>query len=154
MPINSWSGQEVLIDVSLRMAVIKFGKGFTENFKNHSDAALKSLFNNFIEPLKSGVPVESLPGKYKPSWEVPDFGTSMQYAFKKVSQEKNLHHYHIGYRRYYPGRDPKYPGMESEGITHTMIVKKPNSDSEIHVILRLDEKHPSPFTIPMDFEFE
>lgn len=135
------------------MVVVKFGKSFTENFKNHSDAALKSLFDNFIKPLKDGVPVGNLPGKYKPSWEVPDFGTTMQHAFRVVSEQKNLHHYHIGYRRYYPGRDPLYPGMESEGITHTMIIYDSSSDDAIHVVLRLDEKHPSPFSVPMDFEF-
>lgn len=133
--------------------MVKFGKTFTQNFKNHSDAALKSLFDNFIQPLRDGVPIQDLPGKYKPSWEVPDFGTTMQHAFRNVSQEKNLHHYHIGYRRYYPGKDPVYPGDESEGITHTMIVAGEEPGNDLHVILRLDEKHPSPFTVPMDFEF-
>lgn len=133
--------------------MIKFGKSFTEKFKTHSDAALKSLFDNFIKPIKDGVPIEELPGKYKPSWEVPDFGTKMQHAFRKVSQDKNLHHYHIGYRRYYPGKDPVYRGMESEGISHIMILSPGHPQPDTHVILRLDEKHPSPFTVPMDFEF-
>lgn len=132
--------------------MVKFGKLFTQNFKNHSDDALKALFANFIKPLKEGVPPSKLRGKYKPSWEVPDFGTKMQHAFRKVSEERNLHHYHIGYRRYYPGRDPVYRGMESEAITHTMIISEDDGASDVHVILRLDETHPTPFSIPMNFE--
>lgn len=135
------------------MVVVKFGKSFTENFGKHSNAALQSLFDNFIKPLKDGIPVEDLPGKYKPSWEVPDFGTKMQFAFREESQKRNLHHYHIGYRCYYAGKDPVYPGQESEGITHTMIVLDGEPSTDVHVILRLDETHPSPFTIPLDFNF-
>lgn len=133
--------------------MIKFGTSFVSSFKDHSDAALKALFDNFIEPIRNGVDLSDLPGKYKPSWEVPAFGTTMQQAFRKVSEDRNLHHYHIGYRFYQPGNDPDYPGQESEGIAHTMRVVEAENEIETHIILRLDETHPSPFTIPMDFDF-
>lgn len=132
---------------------VRFGTAFTETFDKLSDAALKALFENFIEPLRRGAEISQLPGKYKPSWEVPDFGTRMQFAFQQVSQEKNLHHYHVGYKFYRNGSDPKYPGKVSDGIAHTMVLLREDPRPETHVILRLDESHPSPFTIPMDFRF-
>jgi hypothetical protein len=137
------------------MPEVKFSKNGKESAKQLCDGSLKTLFDNFVEPLRQGYSIDDLEGKYKPSWELPKTysgNTSMKAALAGFAETNNLYHYHFGFRFYRTGNDPKYPGKESAGIVHTS--NHVEGEESTHVIFRVDREHPSPFTVPMRLELE
>lgn len=128
---------------------IYFSLAFCEKIHEYCDEALKKLYENFVDPLNRNYEISELPGKYKPSWELqPNCTNTMRDALAKAARKNNLHHYHFGYPFYRDGRDPKYAGYESDGIVHTSIHYHGAIDQ--HIIFKIDETHPTPFTIPTD----
>lgn len=112
-------------------------------------AAIHALWNNLIEPLQNGVAIAELQGKYKPSWIAPPgIRTPIADAMIAFSRKQSLYHYHVGYPYYKTGRDPDYPGDESNAIVHVR-----DSETALH-LLRMDLEHPSPFIVPTDLTTE
>lgn len=134
---------------------IRFGKDFIAQAKALPPEIQDKLYINFIAPLQGGYDISELQGKYKPSWIVKG---SITCPFRKMlvdhSRGNNLYHYHFGHPFYRPGRDPDYPGDESNGIIHTQVLFHDDGNGawDQHVIFRLDEKHPTPFSVPMNLE--
>lgn len=129
-------------EVTLNQKSVDQLKRFPEQVRN-------CLFNNFIIIAKKhSYPdlIDSLEGKFKPSWEC-DYGFSiMKDAFLKEAKSANLHHYHFGYLFYKDGYDPTYPGKVSDGIIHFHIYHK--SDKTEFRVIEICLEHPSPFKIP------
>ena len=132
---------------------INISKTALLSLQHKDDTLLRKLFDNFIKPLRLGYTVSELEGKYKPSWELPfESACPMRNAMVRFAKTNLLYHYHFGFPYYQTGRDPKYPGNESVGIVHTKFITNDNEAEslESHVIFRVDEAHPHPFTIPMN----
>lgn len=112
---------------------------------------LGKMFNNFKVILDNGHGLDGLPGKYKPSW---DFDKSKAGPAHKLFLDKaekhSVHHYHVGYKIYSDGRDPKYPGDESAGLIHTSI--NVSESIQRHIIFKASEHHPEPFSFQFDPE--
>ena len=135
-------------------ARILIGKKFFQQIEENilGEDSLKMVYENFISPLKAGNKTAHLPGKYKPSWEINATSkVMMQVALVSQAQTHNLHHYHFGYPEYKAGRDPHYPGQESAGIVHTSI-RYPDGIEDQHLVIQVDNSHPSPFRIPIPLE--
>ncbi|MCG7869694.1 MAG: hypothetical protein JAY74_25395 [Candidatus Thiodiazotropha taylori] len=129
---------------------IVFGTILHTQLKDLDENALRLVYENFIDPIRRGYTIEELPGKYKPSWLLKDhvFNNQMKKAIADFAKKNDLHHYHYGYPFYVTGRDPDFFGHESDGILHT--VNRVADDFYEHVIFRVDECHPTPFSVPFD----
>lgn len=116
--------------------------------REESPKIASALFKNFINPLRSQNRAEHLRGKYKPSWKLPlDNANAMRKELAKICEQNKCYHYHFGFPYYQTGRDPEFKGDESAGIVHTVFDSAP--DVESHVMLKVDEKHPHPFQVPI-----
>ncbi|MBU71297.1 hypothetical protein [Spongiibacter sp.] len=137
---------ECLVSISISKTAIA-------SLQDKNDAVVKKLFDNFIKPLQLGYSTNELEGKYKPSWEIPfKSANTMRTAMVEFAKANLLYHYHFGFPFYTSGKDAKYPGNESEGIVHTKFTTSGGEGelSESHIIYRVDDTHPHPFTIPMN----
>lgn len=123
-----------------------FTKRTREQLKEIPVPAREQLFRNFIKPLLDGYLPEELRGKYKPNWEFQGTPSPMRQSFLEQSKLKNIYHYHFGYKMYTDGRDERFPGDVSDGITHNRVEIKDNNVQ--HVIIDICLKHPSPFKTP------
>lgn len=135
-------------------ARILIGKKFFEQIEENvlGEDSLKKVYSNFISPLKAGNKADHLPGKYKPSWEIKVTSRKMmQVALVSQAKTNNLYHYHFGHPEYKRGQDPDYPGQESDGIIHTSI-RYPDGLEDQHLIIQVDNSHPSPFRIPIPLD--
>jgi hypothetical protein len=65
----------------------------------------------------------------------------MRDAIVRFAKANLLYHYHFGFPYYQNGKDPKYPGNESDGIVHTKFITSGGEAdfSESHVILPFSE---------------
>lgn len=108
------------------------------------DSLVLSMFKNFIAPIKNGFEVDELAGKYKPSWAYNGPTSKSHEVWLREAEANALHHYHVGYVFYRDGRDPDYPGCESEGLIHTTIQQ--SNDIQKHIVFRADSSHPIPFS--------
>lgn len=117
-----------------------------KQLKSYPKAVRLKLFENFIDYFRAGHDPSALPGKYKPDWEAKFVKSPMVKGFIDLAKEKNIHHYHFGYKIYEDGRDREYPGDTSAGIIHNRI--ETNPESTRHVIIEVCLKHPSPFKTP------
>lgn len=129
---------------------IVFGVVFFSQLKSLDENALRLVYENFIDPIQRRYMIEELPGKYKPSWILKGHISSnqMKKALADFAKKNNLYHYHYGFPFYRNGRDREYFGQESEGILHT--VNRVSDDYNEHIIFRVDECHPNPFSVPFD----
>lgn len=122
---------------------IYLGKTFRDEVGSFPTQAVKAVWDNFISPIKDGLSVQELQGKFKPSWMIPyPTQSPLIEAMLEFARKHSLYHYHVGHPSYRAGRDPDYPGDESAAIIHVRI-----ENSNFH-ILRLDVDHPQPFTVP------
>jgi hypothetical protein len=135
-------------DFSVEFSMVRQAKDqLLELYENKPQVA-SLLIKNFINPLKLHYRTNELRGKYKPSWMIPgDTSNKMSSLFAQMYKDNACHHYHFGYPYYSVGRDPYFPGDESDGIVHTVFESMENSES--HVLLRVDEAHPHPFSVPI-----
>ncbi|GEA08534.1 hypothetical protein KUL42_32950 [Alteromonas sp. KUL42] len=117
-----------------------------KQLKGYPNEVRVKLFQNFINYFKAGHDPSALPGKYKPDWEAKFVTSPMVQGFIDLAKEKNIHHYHFGYKMYEDGRDEKYPGNTSSGIIHNRIEE--DGTETRHVIIEVCLKHPSPFKTP------
>ena len=86
---------------SIFMPKVLFSKTGKESIADLCDRSLRTLFENYIQPLREGYSTEELEGKYKPSWELPKTysGNSvMKVALAKFAKKNDLYHYHFGCR--------------------------------------------------------
>lgn len=120
--------------------------------KQSNQEAIDCLFNYFLKIANGRVYpdlVQSLPGKFKPSWETPFLNSPLKASFLKIARECELHHYHFGYRFYKEGCDEAYQGKVSDGIVHIRVYRQGSSSTELRII-KICLEHPSPFQIPFE----
>ncbi|MBD3727182.1 MAG: hypothetical protein IE936_08960 [Moraxella osloensis] len=108
----------------------------------------KCLHKNYIAPIQSGKTVAELRGRFKPSWEVRVEG-SMRDLFVQQARNKNLHHFHIGYRIYKTSSDQTYPGDVSDGIVHILVTTNQQTNETVHKLIKVCPHH-NPFKLPID----
>lgn len=92
--------------------------------------------------------VAELRGRFKPSWVVRVEG-SMRDLFVQQARDRNLHHYHIGYRFYKSSSDQTYPGDVSDGIVHILVTTNQQTNETIHKLIKVCPHH-NPFKLPVD----
>ncbi|CAM3896238.1 hypothetical protein [Rheinheimera salexigens] len=128
--------------------VLCFTADFIKEIASADEEVLDKYYDNFVVFFEQGWGPEGLPGRYKPSWEMPYIKTSFQISFMDIAKQNNLFHYHFGFKDYQDSNDEKYSGKVSEGLIHTRIE---NIDKvERHVALQLCLEHGSPFKVPWD----
>lgn len=133
---------------TVKLALIPYAKDQLIRLREESPKVFSALYNNFLRPLERQNKAEHLEGKYKPSWKLPPGNTnSFKVAYAEQCKRHNLYHYHFGFPYYQAGRDVDFPGRESDGIVHTAFTSSATQES--HVLLQVDEKHPSPFRAPV-----
>ncbi|EGR2288453.1 hypothetical protein D0815_23565 [Vibrio parahaemolyticus] len=108
------------------------------------DNLVISMYNNFVRPVSNGFEVNELAGKYKPSWAYSGKTSSNHQEWLNRAEANSLHHYHVGHLFYRDGRDPDYPGSESDGLIHTTI--RQSAELQTHIVFRADASHPIPFS--------
>lgn len=114
-----------------------------------SHELLAKMYSNFNQILNNGHGLEGLQGKYKPSWDFDKNKASTQHKkFLDKAEKHSVHHYHVGYKIYTDGRDPKYSGDESAGLIHTSI--NINDNVQRHIVFKASELHPEPFSFDFD----
>jgi hypothetical protein len=135
-------------EISVEFSMVSQAKEQLLELREKRPEVASKVFSNFINPVAAQNPVKDLRGKYKPSWIVPSGTTNaFRLAYAEKYRKYNCHHYHFGHPVYQVGRDPVFPGDESEGIIHTVFNKKEGLES--HVLLQVDEAHPHPFSAPV-----
>jgi hypothetical protein len=118
-----------------------------------SHELLRKMYSNFNKILDNGHGLEGLPGKYKPSWEFDrNKASAIHKAFLEKAEKYSVHHYHVGYKVYFNGRDKNHPGDESSGLIHTSIAVTDNIQR--HIIFKASEEHPSPFSFGFSPELD